>query len=215
MCAVCGCCLRMVGQVDGASDNIAYTTLYFAAWLLRMSEQKCFGDLLALESIVISRLPVGHTHIDIDQAFSVLARHFWGRKNRRHAAPDVFTLKAFLEEMKAAHKNMIKKGELSSLGCCYDFNTHFADIKHKKTDEGIKKWHVFELSRKESDPGKVFMRTKKHMDSTKWVEYREGKPDAGVYWPNRYCACVPRYTQGARSCPGISSSTASPADSYR
>ena len=38
-------------QVDGASDNIAYTMLYFAAWLLIMAQKRHFGDLLAHTSI--------------------------------------------------------------------------------------------------------------------------------------------------------------------
>ena len=54
---------RLYLQIDGASDNVAYTVLYFSAWLLLMAQAGRFGEDLVVESIVLSRLPVGHTHI--------------------------------------------------------------------------------------------------------------------------------------------------------
>ena len=54
---------RLYLQINGASDNVAYTVLYFSAWLLLMAQAGRFGEDLVVESIVLSRLPVGHTHI--------------------------------------------------------------------------------------------------------------------------------------------------------
>ena len=175
---------KLLLQVDGASDNIAYTALYFAAWLLTMSERRSFGDLLELEQIRISRLPLGHTHTDIDQVFSHLARYLWGTKNNMHRAPDVHTVKKFVETVRKAHEKLPRKGDVCAVGACSDFDAMFADVKHDKTDTGIKEWRVFELRRNESQPGKVFLRTKMSMDSTEWRQYREGKDDEGQYWPN-------------------------------
>lgn len=52
-------------QVDGASDNINNTLLKLASFLC----QKHY-----FKRVVISRLPVGHTHEDVDQRFGVISR---------------------------------------------------------------------------------------------------------------------------------------------
>lgn len=80
-------------QVDGASDNINQTMLRFACWLCQKKICKtvcgaarrmhfetdgtlnnlCGRPIHPLQ-VVISRLPVGHTHEDIDQKFSVISQ---------------------------------------------------------------------------------------------------------------------------------------------
>ena len=182
-------------QVDGASDNIAYTVMYFCAWLLLASQRGLFGDALQLESIVLSRLPVGHTHIDIDQIFSVLARHLWGRRRDQLRALDIHSVEAFLAEITKAHKNLKKCVPLES---CYDFDAHFTGVKSRTRDTGIKAWRVFEFRTDRSKPGIVLLRTKQEMDSGAWVDWRAGTETPGQFWPNGTGAQMP----GA-SCPPV------------
>ena len=185
---------RWLLQVDGASDNIAYTVMYFAAWLLLMSQEGRFGDLLVLESIVLSRLPVGHTHIDIDQIFSVLARHLWGHSKQGLRALDIHTPDAFTDAIKAAHKNLKKCYSLES---CINFDDFLSQVKHGGTDTGIQDWRVFEFRRDDARPGKVFLRTKRAMDSPEWVEWRKGTRTESQFWPNASGADMPGPQQPA------------------
>ena len=169
-------------QVDGASDNIAYTVLYFMTWLLLMAQAGVYGDSLVLESVVLSRLPVGHTHIDIDQVFSILARYLWGSKSDIRRAHDIHTLEAFLDAIGKAHAKSIKKTFL--LGSSFDFDAFLSDVKHNLTDRGIQMWHVFELYTDPERRGKVFLRTKLEMTSEEWVPWRSDHTEAGQFWPN-------------------------------
>ena len=168
-------------QVDGASDNIAYTVMYFSAWLLLMSQMRCFGDLLVLEKIILSRLPVGHTHIDIDQVFSVLARWLFGMRKSMTKPKDVHTVDAFLRHIREAHKNIKKCG---MIGACFDFDELFRGIKHSATDTGIQDYRVFEFSTRSAQPGVVFLQTKEEMDSKEWVPWRAGTDTEYRFWPN-------------------------------
>ena len=70
------------------------------------------------------------------------------------------------------------------LESCYDFDAFFRDVKHDRTDKGIQDWHVFEFSRDSCKPGKVLLRTKREMDSTEWVPWRQGTATEGRFWPN-------------------------------
>ena len=174
---------RLYLQIDGASDNVAYTALYFAVWLLLMSQQRRFGDLLVLEEIRLSRLPVGHTHIDIDQVFSVLSRWIWGTRTNQHLPDDVFMPAEFEKVIALAHKNLKK---VYTLGAAFDFDALFEPCKCPETDKKIKNFHVFELKADTKRPGKVFMRTKDMMNTPDedWKLFREGLDGEGQYWPN-------------------------------
>ena len=180
---------RLYLQVDGASDNVAYTVMYFAAWLMLMSQQQRFGDLLVLDSIVMSRLPVGHTHIDIDQVFSVFARHLFGRKKSGLRHLDVHSIEQFEAELRKAHAGMLS--EYLLLTACFDFDAYFKDSKRPATDTGIKGWRVFEFKTDTAKPGVVQLRTQKQMDGggpilgggpEGWVQWRAGAANAGVFW---------------------------------
>jgi hypothetical protein len=50
-------------QIDGGAENIAKTTIAIAEWLVLKGLTK---------RVVLTRLPVGHTHEDIDSVFAVL-----------------------------------------------------------------------------------------------------------------------------------------------
>ena len=55
---------------SGASENVAKTNWRLVVWLLlRMT---------GLRKVILSRLPVGHTHFDVDQRHSVFARFLLG-----------------------------------------------------------------------------------------------------------------------------------------
>ena len=87
-------------QIDGGSDNVAYTFLYFCAYLLWHSYH---GDMdgLDLIRIVLSRLEVGHTHIDIDQVFSVLSKWLFGTKDSGVPTRDVHAFEEFCDAIRA------------------------------------------------------------------------------------------------------------------
>jgi len=77
-------------QVDGAADNINQTMLRFLAWLcqkgicktVRRTSGPGRGQLqshrwhscVLISQVYLTRLPVGHTHEDVDQKFSVITR---------------------------------------------------------------------------------------------------------------------------------------------
>lgn len=59
-------------QIDGGSENVNKTVLAMLALLVA----KRVGGLRAL---VLTRLPVGHTHEDIDSIFGVISRWIFER----------------------------------------------------------------------------------------------------------------------------------------
>ena len=66
-----GCTLpeHLHWQMDGGSENWNKCVFGFCAYLVSVG---------VFKTIVLSRLPVGHTHEDIDAWFGRLSRHFWG-----------------------------------------------------------------------------------------------------------------------------------------
>ena len=54
----------------GASENVAKSNWRFCIWLLMQKR--------GLRKIILSRLPVGHTHFVVDQRHSVFARFILG-----------------------------------------------------------------------------------------------------------------------------------------
>jgi hypothetical protein len=53
-------------QVDGGPENSSKVVLAFCEWLVSVTP---------IEKLVLSRLPVGHTHEDIDARFGTLWKH--------------------------------------------------------------------------------------------------------------------------------------------
>jgi hypothetical protein len=75
-------------QIDGGSENVAKTTIAIAEWLILKGLTK---------RVVLTRLPVGHTHEDIDSVFAVLWKAL---RNRMVYSPD---------EQEAIARNAFKK----------------------------------------------------------------------------------------------------------
>ena len=57
---------KIYWQIDGAGDNANLTVLAYCEYILNM---------YSIEEIVLSRLPVGHTHEDIDAHFGIIWEH--------------------------------------------------------------------------------------------------------------------------------------------
>ena len=84
----------------------------------------------------------------------------------------------------AAHKNLDR---LVHLEACFDFDAHFSAIRRPASDEGIKRFRVFEFTIQcmegSSDPA-IMLRTKRHMNSPNWS-------DPFQFWPNGSNAAMP------------------------
>jgi hypothetical protein len=78
-------------QVDGGSENWSRVVFGGAGVLVLHG---------VVDRVTISRLPVGHTHNDVDQHFSVIRRHVRG--STRGPGCDVRTPAEFVEQLKAA-----------------------------------------------------------------------------------------------------------------
>ena len=102
-------------QVDGGSENKNKWMMSYLSLLVEMG---------IFDVVKMSYLPVGHTHEDIDQAFSRIAVHL-----NRH---DAYTFDDYLSEIK---KSFIKDGNppnVITVGAAYDFkgwlNDRLADV---------------------------------------------------------------------------------------
>ena len=105
-------------QVDGGSEN----------W-----NQVLFGliDLLfdlygKLKKVIVSRLPVGHTHIDVDRFFSYLNKKLFGTSaGGRKDGANVFTREEFsdifFQSMASNKDTMLLQHRLEDLNGSYDF----------------------------------------------------------------------------------------------
>ena len=78
-------------QWDGASDNVNRYIVYFFCWVL-LGAQRAGASL---ERVELNRLYVGHTHNDVDQAFSVLFRVIYGCIRWGMERMNIFSLAAF------------------------------------------------------------------------------------------------------------------------
>ena len=146
-------CMFNVLNVVHAGANMALTCLMRAMQLMPESMQtmdtlylQCDGgsenwnqslfaviDLLfdlypGLKKVVVSRLPVGHTHIDIDRFFSYLNNKLFGSAGGgQNAGANVFTREAFNEmffESMAGNKDtMYLKHIMEDLNRTYDFHS--------------------------------------------------------------------------------------------
>jgi hypothetical protein len=77
-------------QLDGASDNACVTVRRYCAWVVQQGWywEVCVTEMLSqcdassrpltlstpAAQVIVARLPVGHTHEDIDQRFSIVSR---------------------------------------------------------------------------------------------------------------------------------------------
>jgi hypothetical protein len=108
---------------DGASDNVNYTVFYFLIFLLRFREELGIPELTRIET---NRLPVGHTHLDIDQLFSIWSQYIFGSGRRRTQPKEMPTIEHMMVEFKKCHGNMLDsvdrlaltvRGKLLLLSC--------------------------------------------------------------------------------------------------
>ena len=98
---------KLYMQLDNCSgDNKNYTILAFCNFLV---------DQGVFEEVEVGYLPVGHTHEDIDQAFSVLSRHL---RNR-----DCLSFSTFVTEDKAAFSNPLETPHVELVNAKRDFKS--------------------------------------------------------------------------------------------
>jgi len=135
-------------QLDNTSrENKNKWTLAFCSWLVHLG---WFFE------VVISFLPPGHTHVDIDQMFSTYA--IWLLSNR------VEFITLLVPYLQHAFKTRIPSG--SFLQTVYNWKGYFAPHMHKL--HGIQKPHVF-LVRKQLDNSVGIKFKKWHSTGDSWV----------------------------------------------
>ena len=104
-------------QVDGGSEN--WNQVLFA-WV-----DLWFDYFPHLQTVIISRLPVGHTHIDVDRLFSYLNGELFGSGGGLRAGKNILTKKAFEESYRTAmagnKDTMLLNHEYEDINCVYDF----------------------------------------------------------------------------------------------
>lgn len=93
---------RLYIQWDGARDNVNITNFYFLTWVLMVA-----GSLgLHLNSIVVSRSEVGHTHFDVDAFHAVLSKYLYGCVKTNDSRRSIHTVRAFKEHMYACYPSL-------------------------------------------------------------------------------------------------------------
>ena len=98
---------KLYMQLDNCSgDNKNYAILAFCNFLI---------DQGIFEQVEVGFLPVGHTHEDIDQGFSVLSRHL--RK------VDCLSFSSFVKEDRAAFNNPLEKPNVVLVNVKRDFKS--------------------------------------------------------------------------------------------
>ena len=98
---------KLYMQLDNCSgDNKNYAILALCNFLV---------DQGVFEQVDVGFLPVGHTHEDIDQGFSVLSRHLRG--------VDCLSFSSFVKEDKAAFKNPLEKPDVEVVNVKRDFKS--------------------------------------------------------------------------------------------
>jgi hypothetical protein len=137
-------------QLDNCfKENKNRWMLAFAFWLIHI---KWFQE------VMISMLPPGHTHIDIDQMFSTLSIYM-----NTHS---VYSLDDLVECLDKAYKKDITKPSGGFITEVYNFMGFFAPFV--RDIAGISKPHVF-LIRKQAD-GSIGMKVKKwHSSAEGWL----------------------------------------------
>ena len=105
-------------QVDGGSEN--WNHVLFAVIDL------LFDLYPGLKKVIVSRLPVGHTHIDVDRFFSYFNKKLFGSgAGGRNSGANVLTREAFArlfrESMATNKDTMLLEHILEDLNGVYDF----------------------------------------------------------------------------------------------
>ena len=142
-------------QWDGASDNVSYTCFYFFLFLLVHRDEL---GLTSLKRIVANRLPVGHTHADIDQMFSVFSQYMFGRGGRRREARRFDTVEEFMSGFAECHKTNLASSQRFALAQNWD--TYLSSFRTDGFTFGLQEAKCYDLVRAE---GKVAVRVKASM----------------------------------------------------
>ena len=138
-------------QVDGGSEN--WNQILFAVIDLLFD---LYDDL---ETVIISRLPVGHTHIDIDRFFSYLNSCLFGTSGGgRASGADVYTKEdfnnAYFKAMSANRDTMLMEHTLHDVHSVYDWwsflEPHLYSGLHGYGSSG--NVHVLRFSRRRGRP---------------------------------------------------------------
>lgn len=87
--------MRLHLQVDGASDNWNKVVFAYCVLLVHIG---------MFRRVTIGRMPVGHTHFDVDQLHSLVSCAFSGR-GRQSSGGDAVNLTAFLSLIESAFTN--------------------------------------------------------------------------------------------------------------
>jgi hypothetical protein len=94
-------------QIDGGEWDRFF--MAFFGWLMQMG---------IVEEVFVSKLPVGHTHIDIDQKFAVISIHINGSKKRNIMGHAHHTPSHFVKLLQAAFERMNKDADTPTKVIC-------------------------------------------------------------------------------------------------
>ena len=97
-------------QVDGGSENKSKWRIYCLSLLIEIG---------MFDLIKMSFLPVGHTHEDIDQAFSRIAVHL--------NCNDAIDMNEFVQAIRKSFKKDGNPPEVSIIGAAFDFKNFLKD----------------------------------------------------------------------------------------
>lgn len=153
-------------QVDGGSEN--WNVLLFAVIDL------LFDLYPNLQTVIVSRLPVGHTHIDIDRFFSYLNQKLFGTASAgRSKGADVLTREdfqsLFASAMSSNKDTMLLDHHLEDMNAVYDWWSFLSPHLFKGfTGYGSSgNVHVFRYQRRGQGPPHVSY--KYWHQSTEWL----------------------------------------------
>ena len=115
---------------DGAGDNVNYTVVYALIHFLLCAEAQGWP----LRTFVILRLPVGHTHVLLDSAWSLLSRLIYGIRSRGDARRDVLDWNQLQKCCELVYGDRLLAFE--HIQGCFDFKTFVKPYRPATTDTG-------------------------------------------------------------------------------